>query len=133
MFSFAMILIRDTIAARNRFGGGSTSCSTPSMRKRIRSLVSNASMWMSEARASTARVIIWLTSRITGASLARSFSRSTSTSRLSSSPSPTSSTTRPTSAAPSPYRRSIAASSSAGSATRGSSSRPDIRRIASAA
>ena len=37
---------------------------------------------MSEAWVSTARVIIWLTSRITGASLARSFSRSASSSSV---------------------------------------------------
>ncbi len=80
MSRFAMIFTREITAAEKRRGGDSTSCSTPSMRKRTTSRFSNGSMWMSDARASSALVMMSDTSRITGASAARSFSCCTSAS-----------------------------------------------------
>ncbi len=57
MFSFAMILIRETMAACSLFGAVSISCSTPSIRYRTFSSSSKGSMWMSLALLSTALVM----------------------------------------------------------------------------
>ena len=80
-----MIFTREMTAADRRRGGDSTSCRTPSMRKRTMSRFSKGSMWMSEARLSSACVMSRFTRRTTGASEARSFRCSTSPKSCSSS------------------------------------------------
>ncbi len=77
---------------------------------------------MSEACVSTARAIIWLTRRITGASLARSFSRSASS--ASQSPPSAGAVASASAAAISGYSRASAASSSIGTAASGATARP---------
>jgi hypothetical protein len=58
MLSFAMIFTREITAARSRAGNSSMSRSSPSIRKRTFSPFSDGSRWMSEARASVARLTI---------------------------------------------------------------------------
>ena len=65
-----MILMRETTPLTMRFGTRAASCSTPSMRKRIRISPSSRSKWMSEAPSVTAWPRMLLTSLITGASSA---------------------------------------------------------------
>ncbi len=112
-----MILMRLMTAAVELAGGASTSCSTPSIRYRTLSRFSNGSMWMSEARASTARCMIRLTRRMTGASEARS--RRCSTSSSSSSPAPRLSTICPIALRPPPNSFSMPFSISEAIPTRG--------------
>ena len=123
MLSLAMIFTREITAAVERAGGASTSRSTPSMRYLTLSRLSNGSMWMSEARDSTARWISRLTSRTTGASLARSLRCSMSSSSTCS-PVPMSSMIWPIAVLPVPYRRSKATSISERRPTRGTTFLP---------
>ena len=87
MSSRAITLIRDTSSGVIRGFSDRVSRSTPSMRIRTVSAVSNGSRWMSEAPARTASAMMPLISRITGASSAvssRSAAAGMSSIRLSS-------------------------------------------------
>ena len=78
--SLAMILMRVVSAARSVAGTSRSCCRNPSMRYRTATASRPGSMCTSDAPRSTALAMIWLTSRMTGASLAISRSRSTSNS-----------------------------------------------------
>jgi hypothetical protein len=81
-----MIFTRDASAGASRDGGASTSCSTPSTRKRTTTACSYGSTWTSLARARTASARSAFTSRMTGASssVSRRSGRRASASRSSS-------------------------------------------------
>ena len=113
MFSFAISLIRDIIAACIRRGGASRSYRIPSIRYRTRRFSSLGSMWMSDASEVTASSISRLTSRTTGASKAMSRSWLTSSSPSASSPGPIPSTIF-CSAVDAPYVGSMASRIAAG-------------------
>ena len=84
IFSLAMILIREVTAAVDFTLGASISCKTPSTRSLTFKACSKGSICMSDALVSIARCIIKLTILITGASLAKSFKCSKSSSPKSS-------------------------------------------------
>ena len=111
------------------FGERITSCSTPSTRNRIRTSVSVGSMWMSEARSSTALVSTMCTSLTMGASSTAASAASMETSSCCSIASAVRASTEPSSC---PYLR-MAAMMSAAVATTGWMSRAVIVRMSSSA
>ncbi len=130
MLSSDMILIRLTTALAIERGVVMTSWRTPSILNRTRRSRSPGSMWMSEARSLTARVMIVFMSLTTGASSA-ALSRNAPPSS-SSWPSAASSARSDTDSSNRDWRR-IASSRSVRVATRGEMSIPETARRSSMA